>query len=103
MMRIPLTVHYRDGTSKDVSATQYAVSAFAVYAAKSGLVIKNPQDPGMLGIVQLRYMAYAELQRDAPQGKRLGFDSWSLTVDEVTGPEQPPEPPDPTRPATSAG
>ena len=102
MMRVPLTVHYRDGTTAEVSATQYAVSAFAVHAARSGLQV-NAQDPGMLGITQLRYMAYAELQRDAVQGKRVGFDAWSLTVDEVEAPQQPPEPPDPTRPATSAG
>jgi hypothetical protein len=84
VIRLPLRVHHRDGSVTDVSATQYSLGAWATYCAKQGIVM-DPENPGILAVVQLRYMAWAELSRDdGPRGgKPVGFAAWDTGVDEV--------------------
>ena len=98
MMRQALTVTYRDGLTEDVTATQYSLARFAQYVAVKGYKY-DVREPGMMAVLQLRYMAWAELQRDATV--KTTFEVWEATVDEVSGAEM--QTVDPTRPAMSAG
>jgi hypothetical protein len=76
-----VTVHYADGTSKDVTLTQWSIGQFAQYAQNKGWKV-DPASPGLLSITMLRFQAFAELHRD-PTAKRPSFDAWDLTVAEV--------------------
>lgn len=101
MIRIPLTVHYADGRQQTVTGTQYGMAAYAQHAARTGLPMPKPGDTTDMGaLVQLRFMAYAELARNA-NGKHPAWPAWDQSVDEVTAEDAAPV--DPTRPATSAG
>ena len=96
--RQPLTVHYRDGTSMELYATQYALGRFSQYIAEKGWRY-DPNQPGIIALLQLRYMAWAELMRDSP--RRQTFETWDASVDEVEGEQA--QQADPTQPAMSAG
>lgn len=101
MMRWPLTVTYRDGTTVDVVADQYAVGIYARWAVKSGYPVAdlgNTSNPLEL-VTPLRVMAWAEMQRDAKS--KASFDVWDATVSEVEGGKI--DAVDPTLMATSVG
>jgi hypothetical protein len=94
-----LTIHFTDGTTRDVVATQWSIGQFAQWAQNKGWTI-DPNNPGLLAITMLRFQAYAKLHRD-PGMPRPTFDKWDMTVGEV-------EPVsdgqvDPTQPGQSAG
>ncbi len=99
-MRWSVTVTYRDGTSVQVEADQYSVGVWERWAAKSGLKTDMVNDPGRFAVTQLRFMAWAELQRDAKA--KQSFEVWDATVSQVESAGESGEV-DPTRPATSAG
>lgn len=104
MMRVPLRVVYADGTTADVTATQYALARYAAHCQATGVrpPAMTPDDTGTVQlehIGQLRYMAYAELRRHAPD-TLPDYDEWDVTVDEVVGGDA--ETVDPTLPAVSA-
>jgi hypothetical protein len=95
-----VAVHFADGTEKDVVLSQWSMGQFAQYAARSGLAV-DIQNPGLMGVVMLRYQAYCELHRD-PTTARPSFDKWDFTVQEVE-PITEAEPVDPTQPVPSGG
>jgi hypothetical protein len=88
-----VVVRYVDGTEKRVSVTQWAMGQFAQWSARQGMSV-DLGNPGLLGIVMLRYQAYCELHRD-PSLPRPSFEKWDMTVSEVE-PEGDDEPVDPT-------
>jgi hypothetical protein len=94
-----VTIHYVDGSQKDVVLDQWSIGQFAAYATKMGWDV-DPNRPGMLAILMLRFQTWAQLHRDVT-GAKPGFDIWDRTVREVE-PEEP-EQPDPTQTATSEG
>jgi exosome complex RNA-binding protein Rrp4 len=77
-----VTVNYVDGSSREVTCTQWSIGQFAQYAQNKGWTI-DPSSPGLLAITMLRFQAFAELHRD-PTTARPTFDKWDLTVAEVT-------------------
>lgn len=95
MMRMPVTVTYRDGSVKEVVASQWSIGQFAMWASKKGYTV-DLGAPGAMGIVMLRYQAYAEIQRDA--GVATAFEAWDKTVEDVSPDEV--ETVDPTQTAT---
>lgn len=94
-----VTVHYIDGSSKEVVLTQWSMGQFAQWSARQGLSI-NTGDPGLMGLVMMRYQAYCELHRDG--GATPSFDKWDRTVAEVD-PVGEPDAVDPTQTAASGG
>jgi hypothetical protein len=76
-----VTVHFTDGSTREVTLTQWSIGQFAQYAQNKGWNI-DPNSPGLLSITMLRFQAYAELHRD-PNTARPTFDKWDLTVAEV--------------------
>jgi hypothetical protein len=96
-----VTVHYSDGTSKDVTLTQWSIGQFAQYAQNKGWTI-DPRNPGLLSVTMLRFQAYAELHRD-PATPRAQFDKWDATVAEVEPEEGSDGTVDPTPPIPSDG
>lgn len=100
MFQQKVTVHFGDGTEKDLTLTQWSMGQFGQYASKQGWKV-SMQDPGLLAVVMLRYQAYCELHRD-PTQPRPQFDKWDMTVDEVN-PAEEPEQVDPTLAAVSDG
>jgi hypothetical protein len=99
MMRWPLTITYRDGTTTDVAADQYSVGVWERYAAKAGLKT-DTTDPARYAVTQLRVMAWAEMQRDAKT--KQSFEVWDATVSQVETGDRAVEV-DPTLLATSVG
>jgi len=93
-----VTVHFVDGTQKDLTLTQWSMGQFGQYASRQGWEV-DMGNPGLLAVVMLRYQAYCELHRD-PNVPRPKFDAWDMTVNEVD-PESEPEPVDPTPAAPS--
>lgn len=92
-----VTVHYLDGTSKEVTLDQYSLSQFAQYANRQGWKI-DIENPGLLTLTMLRYQAWVELHRD-PTSPKPQFEAWDRTVAEVTPEEAPAEvPPTPPGP-----
>ena len=91
-------VHFVDDTSKDVVLTQWSMGQFAQWASRQGLKV-DINDPGLMGVVMMRYQAFCELHRDAATVP--SFDKWDRTVAEVE-PEVS-EPVDPTQPDPSDG
>ena len=100
MIRWPLTVTYRDGSTSDVLADQYAVGVWERWAAKAGLKTDTANDPARYAVTQLRVMAWAEIQRDAKV--KQSFEVWDASVSSVDTGERALEV-DPTLMATSAG
>jgi hypothetical protein len=98
MFQQKVTVHYRDGSDKDLLLTQWSIGQFAQWASRQKLDV-DPDNPGMMAIVMLRYQAYAELMRDET-GAKPSWAVWDNTVDEVEPEEQ--EAADPTQTAPSA-
>ena len=101
MYRQQVRVHYADGTTADTVLTQWAMSQWAMYAARQGLEFKDVNNPGLLGVTSFRFQACAELQRP-PGTPKVSFEKWDATVDEVEvlgDAEQA----DPTQTAPSAG
>jgi hypothetical protein len=86
-------VHYADGTTAPVVLTQWAMGQFAQWSARQGLAV-DLSNPGLMGVVMMRYQAYCELHRD-PSKPRPSFEKWDMTVSEVE-PEGDDEPVDPT-------
>ncbi len=76
-----VTVHYTDGTEKDIVLTQWSIGQFSQFAQSKGWKI-DASDPGLMALVMLRYQAYCELHRD-PTMPRPSFDRWDMTVSEV--------------------
>ena len=97
MMRQALTVTFRDGTVKDVTATQWSLGRFAEYAGRKGITV-DLANPGLQGLLMLRYQAFAELHRTTDGKASPSFDRWDATVDEVTPVDA--EKVDPTPPGT---
>jgi len=91
-------VFFADGTEKDVVLSQWSMGQFAQWAARNSLTV-DIQNPGLLGVVMLRYQAYCELHRD-PTVARPAFEKWDFTVLEVE-PVNEAEPVDPTQPVPS--
>lgn len=87
------TVSFIDGTEKSVVLTQWSMGQFAQWSARQGLTV-DLGNPGLMGVVMMRYQAYCELHRD-PNAPRPSFDKWDMTVSEVD-PEGDDEPVDPT-------
>jgi hypothetical protein len=83
-----VAVHFADGTSKEVTLTQWSIGQFAQYAQHKGWKV-DASAPGLMAVTMLRFQAFAELHRD-PGTKRPTFDAWDLTVAEVE-PEESPE------------
>lgn len=94
-----VSINFVDGTSKEAVLTQWSMGQFAQWAARAGLQV-DIQNPGLMGVVMLRYQAYCELHRD-PTVARPSFEKWDFTVQEVE-PVTDVEPVDPTQPAPSA-
>jgi hypothetical protein len=92
-------VRFVDGSERTVTLTQWSVGQFAQWSARQGLKV-DLEDPGLLGVVMVRFQAYAELHRD-PTAVRPSFDKWDLTVSEVepSGEREV----DPTQPGRSGG
>lgn len=95
-----VTVHYADGTETQTVLTQWSMGQFAQYSAKQGWAM-DMQNPGLLGVVMLRYQAYAELHRD-PTKARPAFDRWDMTVSEIE-PQEDPKEETPTEAVPSGG
>jgi hypothetical protein len=93
-----MTVRYRDGRSELVVCDQYSLSMWERWAVRTGIGF-DPQAPARTAITQLRVMAWAAVQRDAPV--KVSFEAWEATVSEVEGGDT--DEVDPTIPATSAG
>lgn len=101
MIRRGLIIRYANGDEDKVEGTQYGVGRFAQYLASKGWSAQyNAHDPGVMSLLQLRYMAWAEVQRNRAQ--KQSFDVWDALVDEVEA-EQGADDVDPTGPAISAG
>jgi hypothetical protein len=99
-MRWPLTVVYRDGTTTELFADQYAVGVWERWAAKAGLKTDTANDPARYAVTQLRVMAWAELQRDTKT--KASFEVWDTTVSTVEAGDSA-DVVDPTLMATSVG
>jgi hypothetical protein len=95
-----VVVHFADGSEKDVTLTQWSMGQFGQWAARQGLKV-DLSEPGLMGVVMLRFQAFAELHRD-PNMPRVSFDKWDLTVLEVEPSEESAEV-DPTQPGQSGG
>lgn len=89
-----VVIKYRDESEAFTYLTQYSLSQFAIYCQKNGLEF-SLKDRGLMGIVMLRYQAWAELFSD-PKSPRPSFEAWDQTVLEVT-PEDKPVAVDPTQ------
>ena len=88
MMRQDLIVHYADGTTKEVTATQWSLGRFAEYSGRKGIKV-DLSNPGIAGLLMIRYQAFAELHRVKQNGQaQPSFDVWDATVDEVEPVEQ---------------
>jgi hypothetical protein len=88
VIRVPLRVTFRDGQTADVSGTQYSLAEYGLWCARHGIPpaeLKEDRTATIADMHQLRFMAWAELQRDAPV--KLTFEAWNRTVDEVASPE----------------
>jgi hypothetical protein len=94
-------VLFSDGTSKQVTLTQWSIGQFAQYAQNKGWSI-DPKNPGLLAVTMLRFQAYAELHRD-PSIPKVQFDKWDMTVAEVTPEEDSDGSVDPTQEIPSDG
>ena len=90
-----VTISFRDGSTKDTTVTQWAMSQWALYALSRGWKV-DVESPGLIAIVMLRYQAWAELHRDV-NGARPSFEVWDGTVDSVDAAEAVEAPP--TQPA----
>jgi hypothetical protein len=105
MIRVPLRVKYRGGATADVSATQYSLAEYGLWCAKNGIPpveLDDDRTATLADVHQLRFMAWAELQREA--AVRVAFEAWNRTVDEVDSPEgSTGGAVDPTVPGTPAG
>lgn len=97
MFQQNVTVHYVDGSQKGVTLDQWSIGQWSAYASKMGWNL-DPNQPGMLAILMLRFQAYAELHRDV-NGARPAFDIWDRTVREVE-PQDEPQEADPTTAVT---
>lgn len=98
MFRQTLRVHFNDGTTSEVTVTQWAMSRASLHAAQKWGI--NDPELGIMALPLLRYMAFAELHRD-PTKPAASFDRWDLTVDEVEDVTAgDPTDVDPTRPPT---
>lgn len=95
-----VAIRYTDGTEREAVLTQWSMGQFAQWATRQGLTV-DTSNPGLMGVVMLRYQAYCEQHRD-PTVARPAFDKWDLTVAEVD-PLGVDEPVDPTRTAASEG
>jgi hypothetical protein len=93
-----VNVHYVDGTTSEVVLTQWSMGQFAQYGQTKGWNV-DLSNPGLLGLVMLRYQVYCEIHRD-PNKPRPSFDKWDMTVQEVE-PITDAEPVDPTGTAPS--
>lgn len=98
MMTFDLVVTFRDGSTAEAQADQYAISVWERWAAKNGLR-PSITDPAPLAWTQMRVMAWAALQRDATS--KVTFEAWDATVAEVGNMRD--READPTLPAMSAG
>lgn len=95
-----VAIRYVDGTEKTATLSQWSMGQFAQWSARQGLAV-DLGNPGLMGVVMLRYQAYCELHRD-PSSPRPSFEKWDVTVAEVD-PEEDPEPVYPTQPEASGG
>lgn len=98
MIRGSAEIQYGDGTAITVPITQYGIGRWAGYCAVKGYDF-DPQNPGVMAVLQMRYMAWAEYQRTVPT--QISFDAWDKTVDNVII-ETPPDDVNPTQAAVSA-
>ena len=98
MLRLPASVVYQDGTTDEITITQYAVSRWAMHCAQRGISY-DAEKPGVMAVAQLRFMAWAELFRtsNAPSS----YEAWDKTVDSVESEESGSAEPDPTQLAVS--
>lgn len=94
-----VVIRYADGTEKPATLTQWSMGQFAQWSIRQGFDV-DINNPGLMGVVMLRYQAYCELHRD-PNAVRPSFDKWDATVAEVD-PVQEAEPVGPTGPEASA-
>lgn len=95
-----VVVKYRDGSEAFTHLTQYSLSQFAVYAQSKGWSL-DIENPGLIGIIMIRFQAWAELFSD-PSSPRPGFEKWDTTVTAVE-PVEGPKPVDPTQMEASEG
>ena len=93
-----MSVKYRDDTEAFTYLTQYSLSQFAIYCQMKGWEF-NAEKPGLLGILMIRFQAWAEMFSDVSQ-PRPAFEKWDSTVLSVD-PVGKPESPDPTQRAAS--
>ena len=100
MFQQKVAVHYRDGSTRHTTLTQWSWGQFALYCQQKSITY-NPEEPGLVGILMLRHQAWSEMHRD-PGTPRPAFDAWDVTVDSVEPLEEPAEV-DPTQTATSEG
>lgn len=100
MYQQKVAVHYADGTATETTLTQWSMGQFAQWASRQGIAF-DTDNPGLVGVVMMRYQAYCEIHRD-PTKPRASFDKWDATVNEVD-PLEDAEPVDPTQPGTSGG
>jgi hypothetical protein len=97
MIQLLADIEYRDGNTEPIEITQYAVSRWALYCVMQGWKL-DPENPGLAGVTQLRYMAWAEWSRD--KANNVSFDSWDRTVTAVNARDDGQEP-DPIKPGPS--
>lgn len=84
-------IEYRDGTQAEVTLTQWSIGQWAVFCARQRIKF-DPEDPGLLMLVMLRYQSWAELHRSKGSGTIVpSFDAWDMTVDEIDLPDEPDE------------
>jgi len=96
-----VTISYVDGSTRDVTLTQWSAAQFALYGHQKGWPSFDLHNNPLLSVLCARYQAWAEIHRD-PSTPRPSFEVWDLTVNELEAIEEP-EPADPTPPATSVG
>lgn len=93
----PIEIHYRDGRVEEIHLTQYSLGAFSVWANRQKINV-DPNSPGLMAVLMLRYQAYAE--RFVAEKTKPSFDLWDQTVLEVVMGE--PNQVDPTQPGPPA-
>lgn len=91
MFQQKVTVHYTDGSAKDLVLDQWSLGQWSAYASKMGWNIDTDK-PGLLAVLMLRFQAWAQMHRDVT-GAKPGFDIWDRTVIEVEPQEEPEEVP----------
>lgn len=82
MIKLSGTIHFMDGSSKEVEATQWAFGQLDAWALKRGFKpIKGMTFLEQMPLIGLRVIAWAASTRG--QSPEISFEAWDKTVDEV--------------------